>query len=211
MLSISGSWITAEAGFEWTETHFLLGYFSLGLVVFRIIWGFVGPHHARFNNFVAGPKRAGASLPQLFNRQPATSVGHNPIGGWSVIAFLILVAIQASTGLFISDDIFYQGPYNAIVSSDMAGTLARVHHVNFTVLQTFIAAHILVIAWYAFGKHSNLVRPMISGKKRLEEPQLAYAIQSSQLAKACIIAALVTLLVTLVVQLAPPPVVDDYF
>ena len=100
-LCLTGSWLTAQAGYDWTETHFLLGYCSLALILFRIIWGLVGPRHARFSFFCRGPKAVFKALPKLFSRQPADNVGHNPVGGWAVILFIVLVCIQATTGLFI--------------------------------------------------------------------------------------------------------------
>ena len=211
MLSIIGSWTTAEAGFDWTETHFLFGYFSLSLVIFRVTWGFVGPTHARFSAFIQRPTQTLLGVRQLFNRQPAKHVGHNPVGGLSVIVFLILVCLQATTGLFISDDIFYAGPYNGVISSATAGTLAQIHHLNFTVLQVFIVIHLLAITWYALGKRSNLVRPMVTGKKLLAEHQQQQSIASSQLLKAFVIAALTTMVIVSLVQLAPPPPVPDFF
>jgi cytochrome b len=210
-LSLCASWITAEAGFDWTETHFLLGYCSLTLILFRLVWGVVGTTHARFKEFVRGPRTVLRSIPALFSRKPSTSAGHNPIGGWSTILFITLILTQVCTGLFISDDIFYAGPYNGTISSSLAGTLASVHHTNFMVLQAAVVLHIAAIAWYAVGKKSNLVKPMISGRKILSAADGSVSIGSSRLAKAIVIFVTAVLLVTLLVQLAPPPVVEDYF
>lgn len=74
--SLMGSWITAEAGFEWTQTHFLFGYTALGLISFRILWGLVGTTHARFRNFLSGPKAVIQSLKQLPKSTPANGVSH---------------------------------------------------------------------------------------------------------------------------------------
>lgn len=210
-LCLTFSLITAKAGFDWTEIHFLLGYCSLTLIVFRLVWGVTGTTHARFREFAKGPATVLRALPKLFSRTPADSVGHNPIGGWSTILFIALVTLQAGTGLFISDDIFYAGPYNGAVSSALAGTLAGIHHTNALILQIIVIVHLLAILWYALGKRTNLVGPMITGKKSLSDAESADAITSSQLPKALLIIALAALLVTLLVQLAPPPPVDDYF
>jgi cytochrome b len=207
-LSLVGSWITAEAGFEWTEIHFLLGYFSLGLVLFRLIWGFVGTTYARFSQFVKSPVRVFSYLPMLFSRRPPTDLGHNPIGGWSVLLMLTLVGIQAGTGLFISDDIFYAGPYNAVVSSDLAGRLASIHHTNFLILQITVALHLGAVCWYTMVKKTNLIGPMITGKKVVSGA--AESITSSRVGVALIILVVVAAAVTALVQLAPPPSMDDY-
>ena len=206
--ALVGSWITAEAGFEWTETHFLLGYVSLGLILFRLIWGCVGTTYARFSHFVKPPQALLAYLPKLFSRTPPRDIGHNPIGGWSVVLMLILVAIQVGTGLFLSDDIFYAGPYNAIVSSDLAGRLASIHHTNFLILQIIVAVHIIAVIWYTVGKKTNLIGPMITGKKAGIDAE--QAIPKSRLAVALLVGLVVAVIVVALVQLAPPPSIDDY-
>lgn len=211
MLCLIGSWITAEAGFDWTETHFLLGYTSLGLVLFRVVWGFVGTTHARFGNFLRGPKAVLSALGKLFSTKPADSVGHNPLGGWSTVLLIALVGVQAGTGLFISDDIFYAGPYNGVISSDLAGNLAGIHHLNFTLLQVFVGIHIASVLWYQFGKRSKLINAMWHGRKTLPQQQAAQAISSSRLVRALLLITIVAVAVTLLVQLAPPPpVIYDF-
>ncbi len=207
-LSLCGSWATAEAGFEWIDTHDLLGYFALSLVLFRLLWGFFGARYARFSNFLTGPRRVLATLPKLFSRQPSEDVGHNPIGGWSTLLFLILVTIQAGTGLFISDDVMHVGPYNHTISSSLAGQLAQIHHLNFTALQVFVAIHLLAIAWYRFGKGTNLVGPMLTGKKQLQDAALGIA--SSQTLKALLLAAVAAAAVTALIQFAPEPTFDEF-
>ena len=207
-LSLCGSWATAEAGFEWIDTHNLLGYCALGLVLFRLLWGLVGTRHARFADFIKGPRTVLAAVPKLFSRSPGTAVGHNPIGGWSALLLLLLVAVQAGTGLFISDDVLHEGPYHHVISSDLAGTLAQIHHLNFTALQVFVGIHLLAIAWYRFGKKTSLVAPMVTGKKYLSDP--SEAIASSQLVKGLIIAAVAAGAITALIQLAPQPTFDEF-
>jgi len=207
--SLTASWITAEIGYDWTETHFLLGYCNLTLVLFRVVWGIVGPQHARFTSFMRGPSSALSAVPALFSRKPGTHVGHNPIGAWSVAIFLVLVAIQAGTGLFISDDILYAGPYNGVISSSLAGTLANIHHLNFKVLTTFVALHVIAITWYALGKRTNLLRPMLTGRKANVDP--GQGINSSRTGTALVVLAVAALAVAALVLLAPAPSMDDYY
>jgi len=206
-----GSWATAEAGFDYTELHFLLGYTSLTLILFRIVWGFVGPRHARFSSFLSGPAATITSLRQLFSRQPRAGAGHSAIASWSVLAMLLLVATQASTGLFISDDIFYAGPYNGVVSSATAGQLAGIHHLNFNLLQAMVLMHLCAVGWYRLGKKIDLVGPMLHGHKQLPAELLEQAIDSSRTGVALIVLISAVLAVTALVQLAPPPPMPDYF
>ena len=160
-LGFAGSWLTAELGFEWTEVHFYLGYTTLGLVSFRLVWGFIGPRHARFAHFVRSPATV---LRYLRGEHPA-GVGHNPLGALAVIALLLCMGLQAGTGLFISDDIFYAGPYNGAVSGATAGWLAGIHDTNFHVLQALVALHLCAIAFYTLRGH-GLITPMITGSSR---------------------------------------------
>ncbi|XOV83972.1 MAG: cytochrome b/b6 domain-containing protein [bacterium] len=207
---LAGSWITAEE-FDWFEYHFLFGYTSLGLIIFRILWGFIGPTHARFSTFVKGPVQVFNSARQLLNRNPSPYVGHNPVGGWSTVLFLAVVATQATTGLFISDDIFYAGPYNAVVSSSTAGELAGIHHLNFNVLQALVVIHLCAIIWYQWGKRTALIKPMISGRKTLPAEQAAQAISHSHLLRAAVLASVVAAGIVALVQLAPPPAPMSFF
>ena len=105
------------------------------------------------------------------------------------MAILLVVATQATTGLFISDDIFWAGPYNPTVSGDTASFLAGIHHTNFNVLQGLVALHLLAIGWYTWGKNQSLVTPMLTGKKTLSDATCA--IPSSKIVLAICLAAAV--------------------
>ncbi len=201
---VLGSWITATA-FDLLEYHMLIGYVTLGLLAFRLLWGFVGPRHARFSSFVTGPRRVFAYLRDLPRRSAPMAAGHNPLGGLAVVVMLALLAVQAGTGLFASDDLFYLGPYNGAVSGDLAEWLTSVHKSNSDLLLVAIWVHIGAIAWYAFGKRQNLVGPMITGRKRLRDVGAAAAIASARGRLAVALALLVAFAVWLLVTLAPPP------
>ena len=154
------------------DLHFQLGYFALGLVLFRILWGLWGTHFARFRQFVKGPRAVLDGLKGLTKRESTTHhVGHTAAGGWSILVLLLLVAMQAGSGLFVNDDIMFAGPYNPAVSSDLAGQLAYIHHTNFNVLQGFVLLHIVTVLWYQFGKGRNLIQPMITGYTELQVDQ----------------------------------------
>ena len=206
VLCIAGSYATAEAGFNWTKFHFWIGYFTLGLVTFRIIWGFVGPRHARFSNFVAGPSRLLAYLRTLLKRDSLPTIGHNALGGMVVVLMLLMVGAQAITGLFLIDNTeVWTAPYYPAVSGDTAAALGKFHHLNFDVLFWVICLHVLAIIFYRVFKRQNLVLPMITGRKsaHLVPPQLA--IEGSQLLKALVVAALCAGGVYWLIAAAPPP------
>jgi cytochrome b len=211
-LTILASWATGKAGFEWTPWHMRLGYWMIGLLIFRLIWGFVGPRHARFSSFVASPRRAWSYLRRLFGAGTVLhSVGHNPLGGFMVIVMLLLVAFQATTGLFSTDDIVWTGPYNSSVSGATAQFLTKVHHANFNFILAAVTLHIAAILFYAFVKKQNLVPAMITGWKPAEAVPADQAIASSQLLKAIIVIAVSSAAVYFLLSAAPTAPADNTF
>jgi len=159
-------WLTAEFGsaMDW---HVWGGYAILALVVFRLIWGFVGSDTARFSDFVQGPSAALEYVKALLRGETPLYLGHNPMGGWSIVAMLILLSIQAGTGLFANDDIMTEGPLYAWVSKGTSDWLTTIHKFNFNLLLLVIAVHISAVLFYLFVKRENLIHPMLSGRKHL--------------------------------------------
>jgi cytochrome b len=189
---IVASYVTAKLGFDWMQWHFYLGYTAIGLLVFRILWGLFGPRHARFSSFVHNPSAIWLYLKGMFNPGTAPSVGHNPVGGLMVFLMLLLVAIQAGTGLFTTDAVVWAGPYNPSVSESTAGVLSTVHNWNFNFIIAAVCLHVAAIVFYALYKKQNLVVPMLNGHKAAELVPEHEAISSSQLFKAlvvCLVAA----------------------
>jgi cytochrome b len=174
------------------QWHFYLGYTAIGLLVFRILWGLFGPRHARFSSFVHNPSAIWLYLKGMFNPGTAPSVGHNPVGGLMVLLMLLLVAIQAGTGLFTTDAVVWAGPYNPSVSESTAGVLSTVHNWNFNFIIAAVCLHVAAIVFYALYKKQNLVVPMLNGHKAAALVPEHEAISSSQLFKAlvvCLVAA----------------------
>lgn len=162
------SWWSAEEGrLDW---HRLSGYAVLGLVVFRIVWGLVGSETARFASFLRGPKAIAAYLSS--KSDAIRQVGHNPVGGWAVVALLGALLVQAVLGLFAVDvDGIESGPLAVFVSFDAGRAAASAHHLVFNLLLGLIGLHLLAIAFYALAKRQNLIGPMLSGKRRVAEGQ----------------------------------------
>lgn len=146
--------------------HFWLGYAILGLLIFRVIWGFVGPEPARFGSFVRGPGAILCYLRGMFRREPSHWPGHNPLGGLSVIAMLAVLLWQVGTGL-ISDpeDFINVGPLAGEVSSGTAVKAVGWHHTGAALIMLLVVLHIAVILFYRLWKNEDLVRPMIIGWK----------------------------------------------
>lgn len=195
---VFSSWLTSEIGGNAMTYHMWIGYTVLALVLFRIVWGFVGSRHARFCDFVRGP---GSVLRYLRGMPGEMSAGHNPIGGWSVLALLASLALQAVTGLFTNDEIATEGPLAARVGTEWSDLLSTVHRYNFYVLLTLIALHVAAVLFYLLVKRQNLVWPMITGRKALPASAAGEA-RIASLALAIVVLACTAGLVALVVKLA---------
>ena len=188
------AWWSAEAGrLEW---HRLSGYALLALVLFRVMWGLWGSETARFARFLRGPAGIGAYLKQLGGKAYTASVGHNPLGGWSVFAMLALLVAQSTIGLFAVDiDGIESGPLAIFVSFDAGRLAANAHDLLFTALLALIGLHLAAIAFYTLVKRDNLVGPMLTGNKALPgatQPAMAslwLALLSAAIAAALVFAA----------------------
>lgn len=164
-----------DLGILAAQWHMLSGYAVLTLLLFRLAWGFIGGTHARFASFVRGPRAVFGYLAEMTGRRTAQPrIGHNPLGGWSTLALLASLAAQAGSGLFLSDeDLGVEGPLAKYAGSAFADRLAALHEANFLLLLALVSLHIGAIAYYAFVKGDNLVRPMISGVKQVPSPPVA--------------------------------------
>jgi cytochrome b len=203
--SILAAWGTAKLGFAWMQWHFWIGYEIMGLLIFRIVWGIVGPKHSRFASFVKGPGAILEYLRALIRgADPANLAGHNPLGALMVILMLALAATQVSTGLFATDDIAWAGPYNAAVRDSTAKQLTALHHSIFNLIWAAIALHTGAILYYAAVKKRNLVPAMWSGRNPSNSTPPDQAIESSELWKAAIVTAISAAIVYGVLSEAPP-------
>ena len=152
--------------FDTVIWHFYLGYFILGLMLVRLLWGLVGPKSIRLRYLVPKPASLIAYIKTLRLKTPSGTPGHNPIGALSVIAMLIVITLQAITGLFIeSEDFFEYGPLNEYVSEETMKFMLGWHHTLSDVIIILIALHISAIMFYLIWKNENLIKPMINGWK----------------------------------------------
>lgn len=164
VILILTAWFSAEKNME---LHRLAGYAVLGLVVFRLWWGVAGGSTARFASFLKGPKTTLAYVSGLGSREPGETAGHNPLGAWSVVAMIALIAVQAGLGLFATDiDGIESGPLSDRVDFDTGRLFSEWHELTFRLLQGLIGLHLLAIAFYAVWKRENLVGAMITGVRR---------------------------------------------
>ncbi|WP_296873556.1 cytochrome b/b6 domain-containing protein [Tibeticola sp.] len=170
VVAVVGLVVTGNIGGNAMVWHFRLGYFVGSLVAFRLIWGFVGGHWSRFSSFLYAPRATVAYL--RGQAEPAHLVGHNPLGAFSVFALLGLLAAQVATGLMSDDEIANAGPLTRFVSEQTVSLATRYHaDIGKLLLIVLVALHVLAIAFYAWKKHVNLVRPMVLGDKAVDDGQ----------------------------------------
>lgn len=175
----------------WMRLHFLAGYALLSLLLFRLAWGFVGSDSARFSRFLGGPASVMAHLARFRRREADTELGHNAAGGWMVLVLLALLAIESLSGLFARDDDISEGPLAHLLPGSGTDASLTVHAVGWKLVLIAVALHLLAIAAYWAVKGQNLLRPMITGKKRLPaatrqprmgDPLLAFVILAGAVA-----------------------------
>jgi cytochrome b len=190
------AWATQH--YDRMDWHVRAGYAILTLLVFRLVWGFIGSDTARFSRFLRSPFAAFRHLAEIHKREPDREVGHNAAGGWMVLVMLADIALQAGTGLFSNDDGETEGPLMHLVSKDTSDWLSSIHARNFTIIEVLIVGHLIAIVTYAVLKRHNLVWPMIRGTKQLPSDTSSPRIASPFLALAtfAVAVAVVTWLVS---------------
>ena len=161
VLCLIGAVVTVKLGGGWMTWHERFGLAILGLLVFRLSWGLIGSTYARFKSFFPTPGRLLAWFRGQWNRP-----GHTPLGGLSVLAMLLALTFQTTTGLFADDDIAFSGPLRQAVSSTTAGQLTGWHMQMEWVIYGLVALHIAAIAFYSLVLKKPLIRPMINGHRR---------------------------------------------
>jgi cytochrome b len=166
VLLFAFSWWTAEKGeLEW---HRWSGYSLTALVLFRLYWGFFGGSTARFAQFLRGPRAVASYLRGASSVAP----GHNPVGAWSVVFMLALLATQIVLGLFAVDvDGIESGPLSSLVSFDTGREAAELHETTFNVLLAVIGVHILAAFYYLAVRKQNLIGAMFTGRRTLDGAQ----------------------------------------
>lgn len=192
--------VTGEIGGDWMPIHEKAGLTIIGLVVFRLVWGFVGSTHARFLNFAPSPKKINAYVKGKWQ-----GVGHNPLGALSVFALLGLLALQAGTGLFSNDDITFSGPLSSFVDEALSHKLTAFHQLLSYLLLGLTALHVLVIGFYVWFKKHNLIKPMVTGWTEAEMEKPAKKGKLPALVLALLVAFIAVYFASGAFKHAPPP------
>ena len=176
VLLVAFSFTTGKLGGNWMEWHLRSGYCILALVLFRIAWGLAGSQTARFSDFVHGPKRVLGYARALMGDTTPFHAGHNPMGGLMIVLMLILLLVQATTGLFADDDIATRGPLADKVSGAIVSLCSTIHLININVILACVALHVCAALYYLMVRKDNLIKPMFTGTKSVPDDHPAPAL-----------------------------------
>jgi cytochrome b len=163
--------ISGKIGGEAMAWHARFGMLALALIVFRLVWGVLGPHYARFAEFVKGPVAILNEIRGAARRRP----GHNPLGALSVLAMLAVIGTQAGLGLFSSDDIAFEGPLARHASDAVVDFATRWHLRLQWVVIGLVILHLAAIVWHQRIRKHHLLAPMVSGDQQVEDENAAAA------------------------------------
>jgi cytochrome b len=200
VVCIAALFITVNLGGEWIQWHFKFGYTVLSLLLFRLVWGFIGGRWSRFASFIYAPSTIVAYFKG--RGKPEQSVGHNPMGAASVFAILGILVLQVASGLFSDDEISNQGPLYKFVSAARVSTATWYHkEVGSNIVIALIVLHIAAIFYYLYKKKDNLIQPMLQGDKVLHIEVPASRDDAASRAVAAVIFALCASLVWWIVSL----------
>jgi len=152
---------------EWMGVHVNAGYLIGTLILFRVIWGFVGPSHARFTDFVRSPRAVSAYLTDAVRHRAPRYVGHNPAGGAMVVALLICLSLTVVTGMALYGATDFAGPLSGLFRGEQAAdVLEEVHEVAANLTLFLVVLHLGGVLFSSLEHGENLVRSMIDGRKK---------------------------------------------
>ena len=155
--SLATLFVVAYAtGDEIENVHIAAGYTIAALLALRVVWGFVGPHHARFSNFVRSPREVLAYLRDVALLRAPRYLGHNPAGGAMIVALLTTLTATCVTGVHDDDGYLFWG----------AEWVEDVHEALANLTVGLIVFHVLGVLVASFEHGENLVKAMITGRKR---------------------------------------------
>ena len=141
---------------EGDPPHEWVGYFLGVLLVLRIIWGFIGPHNARFINFFPTPSRVIKHLSDLRNDTIDKEEGHNPLGGAMVITLMLMLAVVSMSGWMLTWDMFWG-----------SSLMEEIHHTSSNVTMILVVIHVAAIIVMGRFTRIPLIRTMVTGKRSI--------------------------------------------
>lgn len=156
VLTVATAWLTRHSPGRW---HEWIGYATLAIVAARVAWGFLGSGHARFSDFVRSAGTTASYAREVAAGREARYLGHNPLGGAWIVAMLALVLGAGGTGWALS-----------VLGEEEHHWLEELHEGLSGGLLAAAAIHVAGVAWESVRHHENLVRAMVTGRKRPPDP-----------------------------------------
>ena len=167
LVGIVFQWLSAEVFDDQIQNHALMGYALLGMMLFRISWGLIGPESVRFKHFIPSWNRL---TDYLLRKNKITYVSHNPLGAFAVLAFIVVITIQALSGLFMDDDIFFTGPLYNWLSTETTAVITEIHDIGFAAIQLLIVLHIIGVLIHRYKGEPFIIKAMVTGNKPIDNP-----------------------------------------
>ncbi|WP_374307033.1 cytochrome b/b6 domain-containing protein [Dongia sp.] len=150
--SFAIAWISAE---EWNDLHQWAGYAAGALIGFRLLWGLVGTRYARFAQFVRSPGTVAGYLKDILTGRERRYLGHNPAGGMMIVALMLCMAALCVTGWLYTTDAFWGEEW-----------VEETHELLANLLLALVGLHVGGVLVAGFRHRENLVRAMVTGRKR---------------------------------------------
>ena len=165
VLTFTIAWLSGD---ELEVLHINAGYAVLGLVLLRIVWGFIGTHHARFRDFIYPPAEVKGFLRDTLMQRARRYLGHNPAGGAMIILMLLSLVITTVTGIACYGIEDGAGPLAMLVGVPEAGgeMLEEVHEFFANLMVLLVVVHVIGVIFESQLHHESLIRAMLTGRKR---------------------------------------------
>lgn len=168
--AVTLSYVTGGEEGGWHTVHVVSGYVVASLLSFRLVWGFVGSKHSRFSDFIYGWRQVAGYAGDVIRLRPKRFVGHNPLGGWMVVAMVVVLAASVVTGLFSGEPGETSGPLLGVLVPTSSGeAVAEVHELFGNIVLALALIHIAAVFldWALTGE--NLIPAMVHGAKSIDE------------------------------------------
>lgn len=168
VVAVVVSYVTGGGEGSWFVAHTIAGYVVALLLLFRLLWGFVGSAHSRFSDFLYSPQSVATYVSRLIRLKPPRFIGHNPLGGWMVILMLIVLAANVVTGLLSGEEHGPGGLLLPLIAAPGEEGLAEIHEVLGNLIVVLACLHILGVVADWILTRENIVRAMITGEKTID-------------------------------------------
>ena len=152
---------------DWSVVHVNAGYLIGGLLVLRVLWGFVGPHYARFAEFVRPPREVATYLSAAARRRAPRHLGHNPAGGAMVLALMVSLSLTVVSGIALYGTADFAGPLAGVLRGALAADLLEeLHELGANLTLVLVVLHLGGVLFSSLEHGENLVKSMITGRKK---------------------------------------------